>query len=178
MTEQLDREYRTQRLLLRPFTSADVDADFAYASSPSYGEFLNLPQPFERRHSEERIARCLNDDWSKEPSFAIVLDGSVIGTLSVRIDNANWANLGYGLSYGHWGKGLIVEAARPIITDLFRRIHVARIEISADAPNHRSRRVAEKLGFHYEGTLRNRMIVRNQRYDDVYYGLLPNEWNG
>ena len=70
----------------------------------------------------------------------------------------------------------MVEAARPLITDLFAKAGVARFEISAAAPNNRSRRVAEKLGFAYEGTLRNRMVVREKRFDCVYYGLLPQEW--
>ena len=85
---ELNREYRTQRLLLRPYTSADVRAVFAYASQPSYSEFLNLPRPYERKHAEERIAVCLKDDWTKEPSWALVLDGRVVGTVAVRITRA------------------------------------------------------------------------------------------
>ena len=100
-----------------------------------------------------------------------------IGAISIAIhDGGAWANLGYGLHPDHWGKGLVVEAVRPLIPDAFKYLEVGRIEISAAAPNLASRRVAEKLGFTYEGTLRQRMVVREKRYDAVYYGLLRGEW--
>ena len=146
MPVELPREYLTKRLRLRPLSHADVDAVFAYASQPSYSEFLDLPRPYERRHAEEYVANCLRDNWAKEPTFALELAGVVIGAISICVDNATWANLGYGLSHEHWGKGLVVEAARPLVTDLFARVDLARVEISAALPNYPSWRVAEKLG--------------------------------
>ncbi len=178
---QLPCEYRTPRLLLRPFAATDVDAVFAYASEHHYTEYLNLPRPYERRHAEEQVAICLKElreDWAKYPSYAIVVGGEVVGTASIGVDPANWANLGYGLRHDHWGKGLVVEACRPLIADAFNVLGVARVEISTCVPNHNSRRVAEKLGFTYEGKLRQRMVVRDQRYDCAYYGLLSHEWKG
>ena len=65
---------------------------------------MNEPRPFEWRHSEERIARGLVADWVRYPAFALVFEGAVIGQISAEIDDANWANLGYGIMQEHWGK--------------------------------------------------------------------------
>ncbi len=175
---QLKREYRTPRLLLRPFTEADVDAVFRYAVQPEYRRFLDLPDPYERKHAEAFIASCLDADWAKHSTFALNLGGEISGGLSFDTADTNWSNLGYAIDRTHWGKGLVVEAAKPLISDMFSICRVARIEISAAAPNRQPCRVAEKLGFRHEGTLRSRMVVRDQRYDCAYYGLLPHEWQG
>ena len=175
MSPQLARQFRTQRLLLRPFARSDIDDVYTYASAPHLGLFLPVPQPYERQHAVEFVSKALSEDWVKSATYALVFDGRVVGGVDLGFFDSGWANLGYSLAPNLWGKGLVVEAVRPVITAGFQA-GVARIEISTALPNRRSWRVAEKLGFRYEGTLRSRMLVRDRRYDAVYYGLLPHEW--
>ena len=178
MSGQLPREFRTQRLLLRPFRTGDAGHVYAYASDPEWAQYLpDMPNPYRHADAADFVAERLQDAWAKQAVFAMVLHDRVVGAIDFRIAETNWANLGYSLAREHWGKGLVAEAARPLITAAFQ-IGLARIEISTALPNHRSWRIAEKLGFTYEGTLRSRMQVREQRYDAVYYGLLPDEWKG
>jgi RimJ/RimL family protein N-acetyltransferase len=42
--------------------------------------------------------------------------------------------------------------------------------------NEKSRRVAEKIGAHYEGILRNRMVVGKDIYDAHMYSPLPSDF--
>ena len=55
-------------------------------------------------------------------------------------------------------------------------LHLNRLEIRTDVENAPSRAVAERLGFHYEGTLRQSYRVTDERYsDDAVYSLLRSD---
>ena len=168
----------TARLLLRPFETADADAVFDYASDAEWARYLeNVPQPFTRSDAEQRVARNMGESWETHPTWAIVLDGVVVGDIVLMIDLRNEiGELGYELSRQHWGKGLVVEAAEAVIDWGFRERGLAKVFAQCDLRNTRSLRVMEKLGMTREGVLRSNSKVHGQRVDDVFYGLLRHEW--
>ena len=170
---------RTERLLLRPFKLEDVDDVYAYAKDPEWERYLGLPlpQPYTRRDAEEYIAGRVLADWSTVPTFAIVLDSTVIGGIGLRISAAHqMGELGYALARVHWGKGLMPEAAKAVMEYGFVEHGLAKIYASADLENRRSTRVMEKLGMTREGILRSHSAKRGERRDDVVYGILREEW--
>ena len=178
MTERV--ELRTERLLLRPFELADVDDVLDYASDPEWARFLGkVPQPFTRRAAEERVARSVLESWETHPTWAIVLNRKVVGSIVLMMDAGNeTAELGYELSREHWGKGLTVEASEAVIDWGFRERGLAKVFAQADARNERSLRAMEKLHMSREGVLRSQSTARGERVDDVHYGLLREEWEG
>ena len=170
-------ELKTERLLLRAFRLDDVDDVLAYASDPEWARYLPVPQPYSRRDAEEFIARRVLASWETNPTFAIVMYGKVIGGIGLRIDAANQrGELGYSIARSFWGKGLIPEAARRVIDWGFRQLSLAKIFARADIRNERSWRVMEKLGMTHEGLLRSHVAHREERIDEVHYGLLREEW--
>jgi ribosomal-protein-serine acetyltransferase len=48
--------------------------------------------------------------------------------------------------------------------------------VHTEAANQRSRAVAARLGFTEEGPHRQAIAIRDQRRDEVVYGLLADEW--
>mgnify|MGYP002029209635 CR=1 FL=1 len=58
----------------------------------------------------------------------------------------------------------------------FRCHALERVWTTADARKLRSMRVLEKLGLTREGLLRSHQVLRGERVDRVYYGLLRQEW--
>lgn len=172
-------ELKIERLLLRPFRLKDVDDVYAYAKDPEWERYLGLPlpQPYTRRDAEAYIAGRVLADWSTEPTFAIVLDSRVIGGIGVRISAAHQrGEMGYALARVHWGKGIMPEAALAVIDWAFGEHGLAKIYASADPRNRRSTRVMEKLGMTREGVLRSHRKGRGERVDEVYYGILREEW--
>ena len=108
-TDAIPVELTTERLFLRPFALEDADDVCAYASDPEWALYLllRMPAPYVRRHAEEFIASRLLAPWRTNPTFAIVLDTTVIGGINLRIDEAEeTAALGYAIARAHWGKGL------------------------------------------------------------------------
>ncbi len=171
-------ELRTERLLLRPYRLGDVEDELAYRSDPEFARYLyHLPQPFTRRHAEEMVAVAVSEPWEKFQTFAVVLEGSVIGTVNLEQDAENrTAMLGYAIGRDFWGKGLTPEAARAVIDWGFEAFGLAKIWASTDARHERSWRVMEKLGMRREGLLRGHNLARGERHDSVQYGLLREEW--
>jgi ribosomal-protein-serine acetyltransferase len=52
-----------------------------------------------------------------------------------------------------------------------------RVEIPAAVENHRSRGIAERLGFAQEGTLRQAELVDGRYLDTVVYAMLAADWS-
>ena len=172
-------QLRTERLLLRPFALEDVDDVYAYASDPEWARylFLRVPEPYRRRDAEEFIASSLLAPWRTNPAFAIVLGTTVIGGINLRIDEAEEiAALGYAIAKPHWGNGLAPEAARAVIDWGFTQHGLSKVYATADLRNRRSWRVMEKLGMRREGVLRSHRKERGDRANEVYYGVLREEW--
>ena len=169
----------TERLLLRPFRLEDVDDVYAYAKDTEWERYLGLPlpQPYTRRDAEAYVAGRVVAYWSTEPTFAIVLDSTVIGGIGLRIREAHQtAELGYALARPHWSKGLTTEAALAVVGMAFENRGLAKVYAAADLRNRPSWRVMEKLGMTREGVLRSHRKCRKERIDEVYYGILREEW--
>jgi RimJ/RimL family protein N-acetyltransferase len=110
--------------------------------------------------SEEtmRKARCAflerSDLW-----LLLFLKGTstLVGSSGLAVKE--WAvpkfEIGYWCRKRFEGQGYITEAVRGITTFAFETLGARRVEIRCDAENARSRRVAERAGYHLEGELRN-----------------------
>jgi RimJ/RimL family protein N-acetyltransferase len=170
-------ELKTERLLLRPFRVTDAEDVFAYAGDPEWAPHLGPLPPFGYHDAEEYVAGRIVASWSTNPSFAMVIDSSVVGAITLAIkESREAAELSYAIARVHWGQGLVAEAARAVIDWGFRHRNLAKIYASADMRNQRSWRVMEKIGMIREGVLRRHVKILGQRADMAYYGLLREEW--
>ena len=173
-------ELQTDRLLLRQFCSRDVDDVLAYRDDAEFSRYLpHIPQPFTRRHAEAFVAQNIADPWHACPTFAVVLEGTVIGTVNLDVDQAHgMAMLGFAIGRADWGKGIGSEAVRAAVAWGFEAFSLAKIWATTDARNARSQRLMEKLGMQLEGRLRSHERARDGRTDKLCYGLLRAEWSG
>jgi [ribosomal protein S5]-alanine N-acetyltransferase len=169
-------ELCTTRLVLRPPRLDDVDAYFAIESDPVYALYGSR-QTIDREGMERGLARIIGTPWHQRPEFAIEMEGEVVGRVVLDIDRNNvTAALGYGVARTCWGRGVASEAARAVIDYGFEAFGVAKVWARADPRNGASVRVLEKIGMQREGLLRGHLLVRGERVDRVYYGLLRPEW--
>jgi RimJ/RimL family protein N-acetyltransferase len=165
---------RTTRLLLRPFVAGDVEDALAYRDDEEFARFLpHIPQPFTRRDAEDFVALNMAEPWDRSPTFAVVLDGRVIGTVSFEIDSpARTAMLGYAIGRAWWGRGVAPEAARAAISWAIGTFGLTRIWASTDARHLRSQRVLEKLGMVRDTVRRSLRPGRDgEPVDEVTYRL-------
>lgn len=174
----------TDRLVLRPFVEADAPALFPLAANPNVTRFTLWEH---HKTVEDTLAfvrdyaQCRYLEGTPEP-YAITRkddpDGRPVGALG-----CFWASrpnaameLGYWLAEPYWGRGLVVEACRAVVSEVFISCCPERVQARVIAGNDASRRVLDKLGFRYEGTFRS-FLLRRGRYEDVLmYSVLRPEW--
>lgn len=169
----------TDRLILRPFFESDLDDLFAYACSPNVGPNAGW-KPHERRDESLNV---LHDFIQKEEVWAIVdrQEHTVIGSIGLHPDrrrlNRNARMLGYALAEAAWGRGLMTEAARRVLRHAFSDLGLDIVSVCHFPFNARSRRVIEKCGFTYEGTLRqSSLLYDGSVQDDVCYSITRDEY--
>ena len=177
LPERLD----TARLHLRPFSRADGTAVFDYWSSdPDWPGFnQSVPAGFSETEAEKFVAELISRDRETEPSWAVMLDGKVVGVVSLKFEQSHRvAVIGYGIHGSIRGRGLSGEASRAVIDAAFASYAgLRRIRAHTDARNLSSMRVLEKLGFVQEGILRSNQFAKGEFIDEAISGLLREEWS-
>lgn len=71
---------------------------------------------------------------------------------------------------------LATEGFHLIMRHVFEDLHFRRLEWTCTAANTRSRQAADRLGFAYEGTLRQGLYLKGKPVDICMYSMLASEW--
>jgi ribosomal-protein-alanine N-acetyltransferase len=176
-TAMLPATWATPRLTLRPFVLADVEDVFGYAVDETWGQYLPVPKPYERRDAQMFVAMQVLADHATAPRWALQHGGHVVGSVELGLDHeAGVASLHYALARAQWGQGLMTEAVRSVVARVWSDLpHVMRIASWADIRNIASWRVMEKCGLQREGIARSCRVIRGERIDDVRYALLRSD---
>jgi RimJ/RimL family protein N-acetyltransferase len=140
----------TERLLLRRFEPADVDALARWNADEGFT--LHLGGPMTREQTIEVLERW-ERHWD-EHGFGLlaVVDkesGELVGRTGPQYHRA-WPHdpeVGWALDPAWWGRGLATEAGRASIKWAFGELGFARVVSITTEGNLASRRVMEKLGF-------------------------------
>ena len=120
--------------------------------------------------------------WSSGAMYAFAIidaqTGELLGGCSLSHIHPVYyfCNLGYWVRTSRRGQGIAARAARLAARFAFEKANLIRAEIVIAAGNEPSKRVAEKVGAHYEGVLLNRMVVGRDIYDAYMYSLLPSDF--
>ena len=170
---------KSERLILRAFTEQDTDDLSRYAIDPDVGPRAGW-KPHESREESLSIVRMFIEE---DNVYAIERksDRRVIGSLGLHHDK--WRNLtdvkmvGNVLAQDCWGSGYMSEAVRRLLQYGFEEMNLRLMSISHYTFNDRSRRVIEKCGFVYEGTLRQTFLRYDGAvFDEAGYSLTREEW--
>ena len=125
------------------------------------------------------LEACVRDrDAGLAYGFLIERARDVCGTLGLnRIDKANRsADLGYWLAKDFQRQGIVTAACEALLRFGFSSAQLNRVTLAAAVGNERSVRLAERLGFSYEGTSREAEWVNDRFVDHARYALLKRDW--
>ncbi len=176
---------RTKRLELRPVDETDIDRIL---------EYRNLPEVTRWLLRTEVDPAAFRDAWraaADDPhdhSVAVVLDGTVIGTVSLTLVDGmgqpgmperTEADLGYIFDPAYAGRGYASEAVTAVVAAAFEELGVRRITAGCFAGNHASVRLLEGLGMRREQHgVRDSWHAELGWVDGYTYALLRQEWRG
>jgi RimJ/RimL family protein N-acetyltransferase len=117
-------------------------------------------------------------DGTRE-AFAVVDadDGAFVGLgLAFEIDRAGrQLELGYVVAPQARGRGIATQTLRLLTDWAFTELDALRIELWISAANEPSKRVAERAGYRYEGTLRSFHFKQGIRDDFEVWSRLPTD---
>lgn len=191
----------TKRMILDKWSKKDARDLFAYASTPNVGPLAGWKPHESIAESKLRIKKLFipNGIWKITLKDGI-LQSDLGGAAGTKIDNKkeyktgvaigsigfefdprrpeiNARELGYSLAEEYWGLGLMTEAGRAVIDYGFSAMGLYVISIETAPDNLRSQRVIEKLGFKYEGCLRDSYLtIEDKVRDTLVYSILRSEW--
>jgi ribosomal-protein-serine acetyltransferase len=86
------------------------------------------------------------------------------------------AGIGYWLGEGYEGKGYMTSACRVFVDYALLEMELNRIEIRCATGNLSSRAIPERLGFIFEGVIRQAEKLPAGYVNHAVYGLLRSEW--
>jgi ribosomal-protein-alanine N-acetyltransferase len=173
------KELISERLILRRFKESD--AKELYEGFINQEGFLYYAHK-EKRTLEDEIASLKDIDEKYENleyyNWLIALkdDGIIIGAINLNVDNFNESvEFNYAIDERFKGNGYMTEALNLVKDFCLDEIKVNRFYGGCEINNIGSKRVMEKCGLTYEGTLKSHIKLRDGYHDMLLYAIVQNE---
>jgi ribosomal-protein-alanine N-acetyltransferase len=147
---------------LRPWEATSPDP--TSEAAPTFGAMVR------RLRSEARARQGL--------PFVITFEGALVGQLTVggiTYGSLRSAHIGYWIDEAFAGRGITPTAVALAADHCFTTLRLHRIEVNVRPENVASRRVAEKLGFRYEGLRERYLHIDGDWRDHLGYALTADE---
>lgn len=172
----------TERLILRRFEYEDNEsmrnnwiADEKIQSM--YSEPVYSTAEEVKKLLDKYIGSYERDDYYR---WAVIekVSGECIGQIAYfLVDSKNhFAEIEYCIGAAFQRRGYATEAAKAVIAYGFDRINLHKVQICTKTINKPSKRVIEKCGLTYEGTLRDYFYMDGKYVGRLYFSILRTEY--
>jgi ribosomal-protein-serine acetyltransferase len=114
-------------------------------------------------------------------STIIALDGGrrFIGRCGMRINpHSSSGDIGYWIDEEYEGRGITRRAAQALVSSAFSELGLKRIDLRTSVQNKRSRALAERLGFAFDGIHARGLRFSNRTDDLALYSVTAEQWTG
>jgi RimJ/RimL family protein N-acetyltransferase len=174
----------TARLLLRPYTMADLDDLADIRRRPEVMRYLyqdvqgrdEVAEVLHRRATTQTALRSEGDGLVLAAELREA--GRVIGDVSMRwvSETHRQGEIGFTFHPDYHGKGYASEAARAMLRLGFEEAGFHRVEGRCDARNDASARLMERLGMRREAHLVENEWFKGEWGSELVYAILDREW--
>ncbi len=158
---------------LRAHSAEDVDRVVEQCLDPLSQAWTTVPLGYDRSMGQDFVAEKMPQGWAdgSEWGFAVEVDGRFGGTVSLRDEGSGVAEIAFGSHPEIRGTGAMERATRLLVDWGFGEQRLETIVWRAFTGNWPSRRLAWRLGFTTEGTLRA-FLPQRGRLRDAWVGTL------
>jgi len=165
----------TARVRLHRLAEGDALGLHECYGDPVAMRFWDAPASPDLAETERRIRRSISADTIWHAAWAVLARGDdgflgMVNYYARQPWNRRLA-LGWILVRRHWGAGLMHEVVGAALTHCFDALDTHRIEAEIEPDNHRSLRLAERLGFAREAVLRDRLFVAGEPRSVLMHAL-------
>lgn len=173
----------TERLLLRPFTTDDLEDVLAIHGRPDVVRYLYW-EVRSRDEVRELLERRVHLDRIEKEGDALVLavvrrsDGRVIGEMTLRWTSAqhHQGEVGFVFHPDAHGQGYAREATSVVLDLAFDRLGLHRVYGRTDGRNDASARLMLRLGMRQEAHFVHNEIFKGEWGDELVFAILADEW--
>ena len=173
----------TERLELRNFTAADLDALAAYYTSPDVQRYLDL-RARDRSECRQALDSFCRQVALNRPgdslTFAIERseDNVLIGHVALHWYDAtaSQAELRFVMNPKYRRKGYATEAVRAALDLGFERFRFHRVFSRCDARYQASARMLKKLAMRLEAHYREHALFQGEWDEELHFAVLNREW--
>lgn len=181
MNHQGTTKLFSDRLVLRPLQLADAEAMFlGWTTDLEVVKYLSWKPHLSVEETKRIISYWMSN--YPDPKFYLwgiqLKQGPLVGTISIHSIHEGFerGEIGYALARPYWGKGIVPEALQLVTDFAFGVVGFNRLEAHHALGNPASGVVLEKVGFQYEGILRQYYRSNEGFQDAKIYGKLLKDW--
>jgi RimJ/RimL family protein N-acetyltransferase len=163
---------------LRAHTAEDADALYEQAVDSVMLRWTTVPDPSTHETAREFATRIIPDGWREDREWAFAVevpadDGTprFVGSVSLRNEGEGRAEVAFGSHPWARGRGYVVRALELLLDWGFRERGLHTVIWRAFKGNWASRKVAWRLGFSFDGTVRQWLTHRGE-LRDAWVGAL------
>ncbi|MBQ8568728.1 MAG: GNAT family N-acetyltransferase [Oscillospiraceae bacterium] len=174
----------TERLILRRFRYDDDDAMLKNFIADEkiqslYSEPVYTTKDAVKGLLDKYIGSYEKDDYYRWAITEKNTDECIGQIAYFLVDSKNhFAEIEYCIGSEFQRRGYATEAASAVIAYGFDRINLHKVQICTKTINAASKRVIEKCGLTYEGTLRDYFYMNGEYVGRLYFSILRSEYYG
>lgn len=163
-----------QQYWLRSWKKSDIDNLTRHANNKNIADNLTdmFPNPYTRENGEKFIQTIMEIDPPR--ILCISENDQAIGAIGIHPQADIWCKnmeMGYWLAEEFWGKGIITQAVKNMVSYGFQTFDVERIFARPFGRNEGSIKVLEKVGFELEAHLKNTIFKNGKFEDELIYAI-------
>lgn len=166
-------QLESERLILRPFTLNDTHILCQLTKDPCLTKWTqSFSTPFTLKRAEQWLRKTITETEQLiniTLSVRLKKDGTLIGAVSVKLQEVDNAEIGYWLGSAHHGKGYCVEAVREVIRFAFSEYNLSKISGHCDCNNQASVQVMIRSGMRLSEQTHPPIIIKGRNVDLYTY---------
>ena len=165
-------------ITLRAHNEGDVQGLYEQANDPDMLRWTTVPDPSTLETARTFATDLIPNAWRHDTGWSFAVDAPgddgrprFLGTVSLRNEGNQRAEIAYGAHPWGRGRGHIVAALNLLLDWGFEEKNLKTVIWWANKGNWASRKVAWRLGFSFDGTIRGWMPQRGE-LRDAWVGVL------
>lgn len=172
----------TERLILRKFKISDDEAMLKYWIADEIIQSLYSEPVYTTKAEVDELLEKYINSYQKNDYYRWAIieknSGECIGQIAYFLVDSknNFAEIEYCIGSDFQCKGYATEATKAVIQYGFDKINLHKVQICTKTINKPSKRVIEKCGFTYEGTLRDYFYMDGEYVGRLYFSMLKSEF--